>query len=208
MGGEDSFLHPAGLGEGSAIASSSSVGCEWVKGKGCFPLMRVKGLWGPCSSEHTWMSASKTRPSIEICVIPCLPMASPNHMGRKESHLPTRPVLSASYLFTILTAITGKFTWHVSSTSTRTNKRPRVRLHTTRQLTWLVIGLILKPRLFKSLSSCSWLKLDTPMFFTRPSITRSSMAWERKRCAVWSMQVVQFPDKPHLFVTCHGASIL
>lgn len=44
------------------------------------------------------------------------------------------------------------------------------------RLTWLFSGLNRKLGLLRSLSSCSWLKLDTPMAFTSPASTRSSMA--------------------------------
>lgn len=76
------------------------------------------------------------------------------------------------------------------TTTRREREQHRAKLLTIYRLTWLVMGLNLKPGLFKSFSSCSWLKFDTPRCFTSPSITRSSMAWKRKTCAEYTSYMV------------------
>ena len=46
-----------------------------------------------------------------------------------------------------------------------------------RLLTWLQTGLYLSPGLFRILSSCWWLKLDTPMDLVSPASLHFSKAW-------------------------------
>lgn len=105
--GEDSFLPSASL-RGDSATHYSSTWAGWVEEKSCPPLVRVKGLRGPFSSEHTWSSASKHMPRNEIHATPHPPMASPNHTSGKGRHLPIQLVTSAWHLISILTANTGK----------------------------------------------------------------------------------------------------
>jgi hypothetical protein len=50
------------------------------------------------------------------------------------------------------------------------------------RLTWLQTGLYLSPGLFRIISSCLPLKLDTPMDLVNPVSLHFSIAWIGKSC--------------------------
>ena len=93
-----------------------------------------------------------------------------------------------------LSAVTPSFLSHNSGLCQRPGTRLRVtwltkhcqHLRVTQQslthisfpadITWLTAGLYFKPGLFKIFSTWRWLKLETPIAFTSPSSTSSSMA--------------------------------
>lgn len=72
-----------------------------------------------------------------------------------------------------------------------------------RILTWLHTGLYLSPGLFRIISNCLELKLDTPMDLVSPASLHFSMAWGRKYTHKILSRVVYYLDvyyiKPWIF---------